>query len=102
MSQPQIRPANVSTWTNRHDTFTQPINNFFDCINGDSGNGFDDYNAMTGAIQQFLGRAITENKTLRALGGGWSLSKVAAAEGWIVDTKLLNMIIPIRNTQSLS
>jgi hypothetical protein len=39
-----------------------------------------------------LAKAITENKTVRALGGGWSFSKVAAAEGWILNTKMLNMI----------
>jgi len=102
MSQPQIRPVNTSTWTNRHNTFIQPVNNLFDLINGNSGNGFDDYNAMTDAIQAFLGRAIAENKTVRALGGGWSFSKVAAADGWILNTKNLNMLFPIRSTQSLS
>ena len=102
MSQPQIRPTNATQWTNRHDTFTQPINNLFDLINGNTGNGFDDYNAMTEAIQAFLGKAIAENKTVRALGGGWSFSKVAAAEGWILNTKMLNMIFPIRKPQSLS
>ena len=102
MSQPQIRPTNATQWTNRHDTFTQPINNLFDLINGNTGNGFDDYNAMTEAIQALLGKAIAENKTVRALGGGWSFSKVAAAEGWILNTKMLNMVFPIRSTQSLS
>src|SRR5678809_165007 len=102
MSQPQIRPTNATQWTNRHDTFTQSINNLFDLINGNTGNGFDDYNAMTEAIQAFLGKAIAENKTVRALGGGWSFTKVAAAEGWILNTKMLNMIFPIRSTQSLS
>jgi hypothetical protein len=34
-------------------------------INGNTGNGFDDYNAMTEAIQALLAKAITENKTVR-------------------------------------
>jgi hypothetical protein len=102
MSEPQIRPTNATQWTNRHDTFTQPINNLFDLINGNTGNGFDDYNAMTETIQAFLGKAIAENKTVRGLGGGWSFSKVAVAEGWILNTKMLNMIFPIRNSQTLS
>src|SRR5512138_1132964 len=101
MSLPQIRPTNATKWTNRHDTFSHPINNLFDLINGNTGNGFDDYNAMTNAIQQFLGKAITENKTIRALGGGWSFTKVATAE-WILNTKMLNMAFPIKKTQSLS
>ena len=101
MSLPQIRPTNATEWINRHDTFKQPIHNLFDLINGNTGNGFDDYNAMTNAIQAFLGKAIAEKKTVRALGGGWSFSKVATAE-WIVNTKMLNMLFPIRNIQSLS
>src|SRR6188768_1832601 len=101
MSLPQIRPTNATQWTNRHDTFTQSINNLFDLINGNTGNGFNDYNAMTEAIQAFLGKAIAENKTVRALGGGWSFSKVVPAD-WILDTKNLNMLFPIRNIQSLS
>ena len=101
MSLPQIRPTNATEWINRHDTFKQPINNLFDLINGNTGNGFNDYNAMTEAIQAFLGKAIAENKTVRALGGGWSFSKVATAE-WILNTKMLNMLFPIRNIQSLS
>jgi hypothetical protein len=101
MSQPQIRPTNATEWINRHDTFTQPINNLFDLINGKTADGFDDYNAMTEAIQAFLAKASAENKTVRALGGGWSFSKVATAE-WILNTKMLNMLFPIRNFQSLS
>lgn len=101
MSLPQIRPTNITEWINRHDTFTQPVDNLFDLINGNTGNGFDDYNAMTDALQTFLGKAIAENKTVRALGGGWSFSKVATAE-WILNTKMLNMLFPIRNPQSLS
>jgi hypothetical protein len=58
MSLPQIRPTNTTTWTNRHNTFVQPLNNLFDLINGNTANGFDDYNAMTDAIGAFLGRAI--------------------------------------------
>ncbi|HET6766001.1 MAG TPA: FAD-binding protein [Chitinophagaceae bacterium] len=101
MSLPQIRPTNATQWINRHDTFKQPINNLFDLINGNTGNGFDDYNAMTDAVQTFLAKAIAENKTVRALGGGWSFSKVATAE-WILNTKMLNMLFPIRSFQSLS
>ncbi len=102
MSLPQIRPANISTWTNRHETFVQPVDNLFDLINGNSGDGFADYNNMTDAVAAFIGKAITENKTVRALGGGWSFTKIAAAEGWILNTKFMNMLFPIRNRQSLS
>ena len=101
MSLPQIRPTNATEWINRHDTFIHPINNLFDLVNGNSGNGFDDYNTMTEALQVFIKKAVAENKTIRALGGGWSFTKVATAD-WILNTKMLNMLFPIRNIQSLS
>lgn len=102
MPPPQIRPTNNTSWTNRHETFTQPISNLFDVINGSNGNIFADYNATTEAIQGFLGRAINENKTVRALGGGWSFTKIAATDGWILNTKNMNMLFPVRKKESLS
>ena len=87
MSLPQIRPTNSTTWANRHNTFVQPLNNLFDLINGKTADGFADYNAMTDAIGAFLGRAIAENQTVRAFGGGWSFSKVATTNGWMLNTR---------------
>src|SRR5882724_5460043 len=101
-AQPRITPTNDKTWTNRHNTFTQPISDLFDIANGKTGSPINDYNATTAAIQSFIGKAIAENKTIRALGGGWSFSKVAATDGWIVNTKQLTMLFDIRNPQSIS
>lgn len=98
----QIRPTNNTTWTNRHENFVQPINNLFDVINGNSNSAFTNYNDATVAIQQFLGRAINENKTVRALGGGWSFTKVVANDGWILDTKNMNILFPVKKQESVS
>ncbi|HEX9510149.1 MAG TPA: FAD-binding protein [Puia sp.] len=92
---PRITPTNLKVYTNRHDTFNQPIDNLFDISNGNTGNVLDDYNATTAAVQDFLSQAIQSNKRVRCLGGGWSFTKVAATEGWILNTKALNMIITI-------
>jgi hypothetical protein len=62
MSLPQLNPTNATEWINRHDTFKQPINNLFDLINGNTGNGFNDYNAMTEAIQAFLEKQLQKIK----------------------------------------
>ena len=101
-AQPRITPTNNKIWTNRHNTFTQSIDNLFDIANGNTGSPLNDYNATTDAIQSFIGKAIAENKTIRALGGGWSFSKVAATDGWILNTKQLNILFNIRNPQSVS
>ena len=91
----QITPTNQKSWTNRHDTFTQRIDNLFDITNGNSGDLLTDYNSTTKAIQDLIGQAIRQNKKVRALGGGWSFSKVAATDGWILNTKHLNMLFEV-------
>jgi FAD/FMN-containing dehydrogenase len=101
-AQPQITPTNDKVWTNRHNTFNQQIDNLFDIANGDTSNQIKDYNATTVAIQGLIARAIQENKTIRALGGGWSFSKVAATDGWIVNTKQLNMVFNIKKNSVAS
>jgi hypothetical protein len=101
-AQPQITQTNLKVWTNRHNTYKQPINNLFDIANGDTGNIVDRYNATTASIQTLIGKAIQEKKSLRALGGGWSFSKVATTDGWMLNTKKLNMLFPIKNPQNIS
>jgi FAD/FMN-containing dehydrogenase len=88
---PQIRSTNLKVWTNRHETFKQPIADLFDISNGDTGNMLADYNATTLAIGQLIDKAVLARKTVRALGGGWSFTRVAATNGWMANTKHLNM-----------
>jgi FAD/FMN-containing dehydrogenase len=95
-NQTVIRASNATSWQNEHKTFTQPVNNLFDIYNGDTGNVLFDYNETTKAIQGKMKEAIQQNKKIRALGGGWSWSKVAATDGWIFNTKNLNMTLKIR------
>jgi FAD/FMN-containing dehydrogenase len=95
MSAPQIKPTNMKVWTNRHETFKQPIDNLFDISNGDTGNMLNDYNATTAAIGQFIDTAVRNNKRVRVLGGGWSFTKVATADGWMLNTKHLNMVFTV-------
>jgi len=88
---PQLRSTRLRVWTNRHETFRQPIEDLFDISNGDTGNMLADYNATTLAIGELIDKAIQSDKTLRALGGGWSFTKVATTDGWMLNTKHLNM-----------
>ena len=93
-----LTPTNEREWTNRHETFTQAIDNLFDIFNPDTGSVLNDYNTTTLTIKQLLATAVQEGKSVRALGGGWSFTKVAATDGWIVNTKPLNMAMNIRET----
>ncbi len=92
---PLIKPTNLKAWPNRHNTFTQKIDNLLEIRNGDSGNVLNDYNASTVMIQELIAKAIKAKVRIRALGGGWSFTKVAATEGWLLDTKQLNMVFNI-------
>ena len=100
-SQPEITPLGLKTWANRHETFTQPINNYYDLKNGDTGDIVNDYNATTVAIQKLIGQAAKDGLKIRALGAGWSFSPVAATDGWILNTRFLNMLFNV-TTNSIS
>src|SRR4051812_44047719 len=88
---PQFAPTDLKEWENRHHTFKQSIDNLFDAINGDTGDVIADYNNMTIEIQKKVGDAIQSNKRLKVLGGGWSFTKIATTDGWMVDSKQMNM-----------
>ncbi len=49
------------------------------------------YHATTKNFQWLIKFGIEKNLRLRALGSGWSMSKVAASEGGLVDTKALHL-----------
>lgn len=89
---PLFYKTGIRSWTNWHQTFTQPVDELYEVQNADTGDVSADYNAMTLAIQRLLYQALTANKRIRALGGGWSFTKVAATEGWLMDTKQMNLV----------
>ena len=99
---PTIIATNQKFWTNRHETVHQSIDNLFDIANGDTNNIVNDYNATTAAIQQLIKTAIQHQKKLKPLGGGWSFSEVTATDGWLLNTKMMNMLIEIRSAGSIS
>lgn len=99
---PSIKATNQKAWTNRHETVHQVIDNLFDIGNGETDNIVDDYNATTTAIQELIRKAIQQNIRLRAFGGGWSFSEVTATDGWLLNTKLMNILIEISNASGIS
>ncbi|MFL5810626.1 MAG: FAD-binding protein [Flavisolibacter sp.] len=89
---PVIQSTNLKTLSNIHSTFTQRIDNLFNVANGDAGSIMEKYNATTAAIQNLLGKAVSQRKTVRALGANWSFSKVGYTNDWIISTGRLNMM----------
>ena len=91
----RIVEKNPGEWTNKHETFTQPISRLYDIWNPDIASGDSQIKAMrvtVQSIQSLIQSAIDENQKLRALGSGWSISDVAAMNGKLLNTKPLNWL----------
>ena len=87
---PAIHPTGQKSWENRHLTFKQPVDGLYDMWNADHDDLIEGYNAMTAAVQDFIHSAIRDKTTVRALGAGWSWTRIAATDGRILNTKGLN------------
>jgi FAD/FMN-containing dehydrogenase len=61
---------------------------------------FGDLRLTVVAIQELIADSMAAGTTLRALGGGWSLSTVAVTDGNMIDTLALNWTFPL-NAASL-
>jgi hypothetical protein len=84
------------TWENRHEIFVENINNMYVLGNEDALDALDGYNDSTKGIQDLIGKAIASNVPLRALGAGWSWTKIATVQdGIMLDTKPLNTVFDI-------
>lgn len=88
---PKILETGNKTWENRHLTFTEEIDNLYDMWNSSGEDVLMGYTQMSEAIQAQIGEAIDQGKTLRALGGGWTWTRIATChKGRMYNTKGLN------------
>lgn len=90
---PGIEPLRLPRWTNRHGNFTQSLRDgaSFKLYNLDLPSRTASYNATTDNLRWLVGKAQQEGFRLRALGRGWSFSKVNVSEGGLVDTMDLRL-----------
>jgi len=85
------RPTTQRVWQNWHQNFTQPVHEVLDLWNAKpSVSDFTVYRETTRGLQSLIGRAAKEGRSLRALGGSWSFSQVAATDGIVLNTRPLN------------
>ena len=92
MASSRIQATNIKLLSTVHENFKQPIDNLFNIFNGDNPNVLAGYNETTKIIQQFLADALQKKKSVRALGGNWSWTKVGFTKDWILSTTRLNRI----------
>jgi hypothetical protein len=92
MAAPRIQPTNIKVLSTVHENFRYSIENLFNVWNGDNPSVLGGYNETTKLIQDFLRDALQKQKSVRALGGNWSWTKVGFTNNWILSTARLNRI----------
>ncbi|MBW8682949.1 FAD-binding protein [Chitinophaga rhizophila] len=83
------------SWSNEHGTFSQRVKDLYDLANETTGSALEIYNDTTLGIQQIIREAISSGTPLRALGGSWSFTPIAATQGIILNTRPLNIRFPV-------
>jgi len=87
----------IQQWTNKHENFTHNLvqNASFKLWNPPGQKHRERYMATTKNFQWLIDHGITNNLKLRAIGSGWSFTKVGVTEGGLIDTASLNFSFPI-------
>src|SRR5262245_4205105 len=81
-----------SPWINKHRNVSQEFDQLYSVLNpaGPIEDFFGDLRLTVEALQGLIRDAIRHSVRLRALGGGWSLSRAAVTNGRLIDTLGLN------------
>jgi FAD/FMN-containing dehydrogenase len=87
----QVVDTGKTSWTPKHETFTRPVKKLWDVHNPLEGSALEQYNGATRAFLQLVRDAQAQGVRLRALGGGWSFTEAPHTDGWMVNTKRLNL-----------
>ncbi|WP_273566088.1 FAD-binding protein [Maribacter halichondriae] len=92
-----IDPLPIQQWTNKHENFTHNLvaNASFKLWNPPGQKHRERYLATTKNFQWLIDHAMTHNLKLRAIGSGWSFTKVGVTEGGLIDTASLNFSFPV-------
>jgi hypothetical protein len=91
----------IETWENGHQTFTQHFakDTCFKLTLPDSlASSTEKYRATTANFMWLIQHAIDNNLQMRAMGNGWSFTKVAVCDGGVVDTKSLRLSFALRDS----
>ena len=103
-----VRPWRIKEFSNAHKNFKQPLdeNQSYDLFIDDQDfkrlDPLSQYAKCTENLQWVIKDAIDKSFNLRAMGSGWSLSKVALCDDAIVNTKNLRhkFALPAENFSS--
>ena len=93
---PELKDLGQTEWQPKHLTFDQPVLGLFRLDNPQGGDNDARYKATTRNLQRLLGEAIAAGVRVRLYGGKWSMSRVAATDGWLIGTNTLNLLFHLR------
>ncbi len=87
----------INQWTNKHENFTHTLvpNTSFKLFNPTGGSRRERYHKTTENFQWLIKHGVDNNLKLRAMGSGWSFTKVSVTEGGLIDTASLNFSFPL-------
>ncbi len=87
----------IQQWTNKHENFTHDLvqNVSFKLRNPTGQNHKERYRKTTKNFQWLIQHALDNSIKLRAMGSGWSFTKVGVTEGGLIDTAALNFSFPL-------
>lgn len=87
----------IQQWTNKHRNFTHNLvpNASFKLRNPKGNSRRDRYLSTTKNFQWLINHATMNDLKLRAIGSGWSFTKVGVTEGGLIDTASLNFSFPL-------
>ncbi|KQC31343.1 FAD-binding protein [Flagellimonas eckloniae] len=87
----------IQQWTNKHENFTHNLvqDASFKLRNPPGQNHKERYRKSTENFQWLMQHALNNNIKLRAMGSGWSFTKVGVTEGGLIDTASLNFSFPL-------
>ncbi|MBD2704079.1 FAD-binding protein, partial [Spirosoma sp. BT702] len=96
-----IQQLAVSSLTNRHENYTQPLTanaSFKLTIPSGMPDSKSEYRQTTANFQWLIQHAIDNNLRLRAIGKNWSFTKVGVTNGGMIDTDALMQTFAIRSS----
>ena len=89
-----------NVWRNWHETVSQPVSHFEVLRNADeSQSSLADYNRTTASIQDLIRTGVERNISIRAVGGAWSFTNIAATDGILLATQRLNYRFALPQSQ---
>jgi hypothetical protein len=91
-------------WVNKHKNVSQEFDRLYSVSNPPRPitDFFGDLQLTVTALQNLIKDAIRDKVTLRAIGGGWSLSHAAVTNGRLIDTLALNWAFPADATSVIT